>query len=138
VDEFQHYVYQNPDATPAERNQAWREIEKKYLPGRDYDGNSYLEAGGFWQRQGHIYRSPFYYIDYTLAQICALQYWKLSQENPESAWNSYLELCKQGGSKSFVELVKFAGLRSPFEDGCVESVVGEIENYLNEVNDKAL
>ncbi|MGD6872450.1 M3 family oligoendopeptidase [Sutcliffiella horikoshii] len=138
VDEFQHYVYQNPEATPAERNQAWREIEKKYLPGRDYDGNSYLEAGGFWQRQGHIYRTPFYYIDYTLAQICALQYWKLSQENPESAWNSYLELCKQGGSKSFVDLVKFAGLRSPFEDGCVESVVGEIENYLNEVNDKAL
>ncbi|MCM3616720.1 M3 family oligoendopeptidase [Sutcliffiella horikoshii] len=138
VDEFQHFVYENPEATPVERNKAWREIEKKYLPGRNYDGNSYLEAGGFWQRQGHIYRSPFYYIDYTLAQICALQYWKLAQENPETAWNSYLELCKQGGSKSFVNLVKFAGLRSPFEDGCVESVVGEIESYLNDVNDKAL
>ncbi len=138
VDEFQHFVYENPEATPVERNKAWREIEKKYLPGRNYDGNSYLEAGGFWQRQGHIYRSPFYYIDYTLAQICALQYWKLAQENPETAWKSYLELCKQGGSKSFVNLVKFAGLRSPFEDGCVESVVGEIESYLNDVNDKAL
>ncbi|KMJ58267.1 oligoendopeptidase F [Bacillus sp. LL01] len=138
VDEFQHFVYDNPDATPVERNKAWREIEQKYMPGRDFDGNAYLEAGGFWQRQGHIYRTPFYYIDYTLAQICALQYWKLSQENPESAWNSYLELCKQGGSKSFVVLVKFAGLRSPFEDGCVESVVGEIESYLNDVNDKEL
>ncbi len=138
VDEFQHFVYENPDATPAERSKAWREMEQKYMPGRDFDGNSYLESGRFWQRQGHIYRSPFYYIDYTLAQICALQYWKLSQENAEEAWNSYLELCKQGGSKSFVDLVKFAGLRSPFEDGCVESVVGEIESYLNEVNDKAL
>jgi M3 family oligoendopeptidase len=138
VDEFQHFVYENPEATPAERSKAWREIEKKYLPGRDYEENSYLESGRFWQRQGHIYRSPFYYIDYTLAQICALQYWKLSQENTEAAWKSYLELCKQGGSKSFVDLVKFAGLRSPFEDGCVESVVGEIESYLNDVNDKAL
>lgn len=138
VDEFQHFVYENPEATPAERNQAWRKIEQKYMPGRDYDGNTYLETGGFWQRQGHIYRSPFYYIDYTLAQICALQYWKLSQEDQEKAWKSYLELCKQGGSKSFVDLVKFAGLRSPFEDGCVESVVGEIESYLNDVNDKVL
>jgi len=138
VDEFQHFVYENPEATPAERNKAWREIEDKYLPNRDYEGNDYLESGGFWQRQGHIYRTPFYYIDYTLAQICALQYWKLSQENPEQAWKSYLELCKLGGSKSFTELVKFAQLRSPFEDGCVESVVGEIENYLNKVDDKVL
>ncbi|MFE7061205.1 M3 family oligoendopeptidase [Sutcliffiella sp. NPDC057660] len=138
VDEFQHFVYENPEATPAERNKAWREIEDKYLPNRDYDGNDYLQSGGFWQRQGHIYRTPFYYIDYTLAQICALQYWKLSQENPAEAWKSYLELCKLGGSKSFTELVKFAQLRSPFEDGCVESVVGEIENYLNSVDDKVL
>ncbi|MGD6833615.1 M3 family oligoendopeptidase [Sutcliffiella halmapala] len=138
VDEFQHFVYENPEVTPAERNKAWREIEDKYLPNRDYDGNDYLESGGFWQRQGHIYRTPFYYIDYTLAQICALQYWKLSQENPTEAWKSYLELCKLGGSKSFTELVKFAQLRSPFEDGCVESVVGEIENYLNKVDDKVL
>jgi M3 family oligoendopeptidase len=138
VDEFQHFVYENPEATPAERNKAWREIEHKYLPNRDYDGNDYLESGGFWQRQGHIYRTPFYYIDYTLAQICALQYWKLSQENPAEAWKSYMELCKLGGSKSFTELVKFAQLRSPFEDGCVESVVGEIESYLNKVNDKVL
>lgn len=138
VDEFQHFVYENPEATPTERSKAWTEIEQKYMPGRDYEGNAYLESGRFWQRQGHIYRSPFYYIDYTLAQICALQYWKMSQENAEEAWKSYLDLCKQGGSKSFVDLVKFAGLRSPFEDGCVESVVGEIESYLNDVNDKAL
>jgi M3 family oligoendopeptidase len=138
IDEFQHFVYENPEATPAERNKAWREFEHKYLPNRDYDGNDYLESGGFWQRQGHIYRTPFYYIDYTLAQICALQYWKLSQENPAEAWKSYMELCKLGGSKSFTELVKFAQLRSPFEDGCVESVVGEIESYLNKVDDKVL
>ena len=138
VDEFQHFVYENPNCTPKERNDAWSAIEKKYLPERDYDGNSYLEDGGFWQRQGHIYQSPFYYIDYTLAQICALQFWKLAQENNEAAWEDYLHLCKQGGSKSFTKLVKVAKLRSPFEEGCVQSVVGEIENYLFSIDDKSL
>lgn len=138
VDEFQHFVYENPDATPQERKQAWREIEKKYLPHRDYGGNEYLENGGFWQKQGHIYSSPFYYIDYTLAQICALQFWKRSRENHQAAWNDYLTLCKEGGSKSFLDLVKVANLTSPFDDGCVQSVVGEIDEWLNSVDDTIL
>ena len=81
VDEFQHFVYENPDATPAERKQAWREIERKYLPHRNYDDNAYLEQGGFWHKQGHIFSTPFYYIDYTLAQICAFQFWKKMHED---------------------------------------------------------
>ncbi|MCA1029432.1 M3 family oligoendopeptidase [Bacillus timonensis] len=138
VDEFQHFVYENPDVTPEERNKAWKEIEKKYLPDRDYDGNEYLENGGFWQRQSHIYTTAFYYIDYTLAQICAFQFWKRSREDQESAWNDYLELCKQGGSKPFTQLVKEANLLSPFEEGSVQSVVGEIDAWLTSVDDKAL
>lgn len=138
VDEFQHFVYENPEATPAERKQAWRSIEKKYQPHKDYDGFEYLEQGGLWQRQGHIYNSPFYYIDYTLAQICAFQFWKKSQEDHEAAWKDYVGLCKLGGSQSFLNLVDAAGLISPFEDGCVESVVGVIENWLNSVDDKSL
>ncbi|MCA1319458.1 M3 family oligoendopeptidase [Bacillus tianshenii] len=138
VDEFQHYVYANPEATPKERNKAWREIEKKYLPHIDYDGNEFLEQGGFWHQQGHIYRSPFYYIDYTLAQICALQFWKKAQEDHAGAWEDYMHLCKQGGSKSFTELVKEAKLISPFEEGCVNSVIQEIEVYLDGINDKEL
>ncbi|CAM3683402.1 M3 family oligoendopeptidase [Mesobacillus zeae] len=138
VDEFQHWVYENPEATPEERKQQWREIEKKYTPLKDYDGNTYLESGGFWQRQGHIYNSPFYYIDYTLAQICAFQFWKRSRENSESAWADYLKLCKLGGSMPFTELVKQANLISPFEEGCVESVAGEIEEWLNSIDDKKM
>ncbi|MFI2858063.1 M3 family oligoendopeptidase [Paenibacillus sp. JSM ZJ436] len=138
VDEFQHYVYLNPEASPAERKSAWREIERKYMPHRNYAGNAYLEQGGFWHKQSHIFRTPFYYIDYTLAQICAFQFWVRLHENYEAAWADYLKLCQVGGSRSFVELVKYAGLRSPFEDGCVASVVDQIEAWLNSVDDQAL
>ncbi len=137
VDEFQHFVYDNPEASPADRNQAWKAIEKKYLPHRDNDGNAFLEKGGFWQRQNHIFTTPFYYIDYTLAQICAFQFWKKDRQDHETAWADYIRLCKAGGSKSFLELVKLANLKSPFEDGCVESVVADIKNWLDSVDDSA-
>jgi M3 family oligoendopeptidase len=138
VDEFQHWVYEHPEATPAERKLAWIDIEKKYLPYIDYDDNEFLEKGGRWQQQRHIYMSPFYYIDYCLAQICAFQFWKKSHDNSETALNDYLKLCKEGGSKSFLELVKVANLISPFEDGCIESFVGEIEKWLEGFDDKSV
>lgn len=135
VDEFQHIVYENPNMTTAERNAAWRKLERIYLPHRNYDGNEFLENGGYWQKQSHIFNSPFYYIDYTLAQICAFQFWTRDRANHTDAWQDYVQLCKAGGSKSFLGLVKLANLRSPFEDGCVESVIGEIRNFLNTVDD---
>lgn len=138
VDEFQHFVYENPEATPEQRKNAWREIEKKYLPQRDYDGNYYLERGGYWYQQSHIFSTPFYYIDYTLAQICAFQFWKKSLENREDAWKDYVKLCKEGGSKSFLKLVKVANLVSPFEEESIKSVIEVIENWVNNINDKNL
>ncbi|OAB44987.1 M3 family oligoendopeptidase [Paenibacillus antarcticus] len=138
VDEFQHFVYDHPEATPSERKSAWRAIEKKYLPHRNYENNHYLESGAFWQKQAHIFQSPFYYIDYTLAQICAFQFWKKMNEDSKSAWADYLKLCQQGGSQSFLGLVKVAGLISPFEDGCVTSVIGDIESWLDGVEDSKL
>ncbi len=138
VDEFQHLIYEHPEWTPEERKAAWKKVESIYLPHRDYDGIPYLEAGGFWQKQGHIYQSPFYYIDYTLAQLCAFQFWKRDRENHEEAWKDYLAICKLGGSRSFLELVEAGGLESPFKDGVVDSVVRTIEQYLDSVDDKAL
>jgi len=136
VDEFQHFVYENPDCSPAERNAAWKELEKTYLPQRDYDGNPNLEAGCFWQKQGHIFNSPFYYIDYTLAQLCAFQFWTKDRQNHDTAWNDYVRLCHAGGSQSFLGLVKLANLKSPFDNGTVESVVGEIRKFLAGVDDR--
>jgi M3 family oligoendopeptidase len=138
VDEFQHMVYEHPEMTPAERKQTWREIERKYVPSRVYDDMPFLERGGFWHQQQHIFKSPFYYIDYTLAQICALQYWKRANEDRGAAWASYVALCRAGGSDSFTGLVRLAGLRSPFEDGCVASVIGDIRGWLSGIIDKDL
>lgn len=138
VDEFQHWVYENPEATPVERNAQWRSIEKKYLPHRNYDGNAYLEAGGFWQKQAHIYNHAFYYIDYTLAQVCALQFWARKQNNDEHAWNDYLTLCKAGGSLSFLELVKLANLHSPFERGTVENIMKVAKKWIDNIDDSKL
>lgn len=135
VDEFQHFVYLNPEATPDERKSAWREIEKKYLPHKDYSECDFLERGGWWFQQGHIFASPFYYIDYTLAQICALQFWKKDQDNHKEAWEDYLRLCNVGGTKSFTNLVKVANLISPFEDGCIESIINVIDKYLEDIDD---
>ncbi|MFE0504095.1 M3 family oligoendopeptidase [Peribacillus butanolivorans] len=138
VDEFQHFVYETPDASPLERRQAWCKIEKDYLPHRDYEGNEFLENGGYWQRQSHIYQSPFYYIDYALAQICAFQFWKRSVEGDVAAWEDYLNLCQLGGSKSFLGLVESANLKSPFADGTVQSVVKVIDEWLSSVDDQTL
>ena len=138
VDEFQHWVYENPEATPKERREKWIEIEKKYLPTRDYGEVEELKNGIFWFRQGHIFSSPFYYIDYTLAQVCAFQFWIKSRENREKAWKDYLNLCKLGGSKPFFELMKSANLKNPFEEGTLAIVIPKIKEYLDNVDDMNL
>jgi len=135
VDEFQHYVYENPEATPEERKAKWREIEKKYLPFRDYEDNDFLNRGGYWFRQSHIFTAPFYYIDYTLAQVCAFQFWIKMNQDREKAWEDYIRLCKAGGSKSFLELVELANLENPFLDGTIKKVVGPIKEWLDSIDD---
>ncbi|KAA0210487.1 M3 family oligoendopeptidase [Ignavibacteria bacterium CHB1] len=135
VDDFQHWVYANPDASPSERKSKWREMEKEYMPHLDYDGNEFLESGGRWQKQGHIYEMPFYYIDYALAQICALQFRSKIETNFDQTLNDYIKLCKAGGSKPFLQLVELAGLKSPFDDNVIESCVEASEKWLDEIDD---
>lgn len=138
VDHFQHWVYENPEATPKERRDMWLELESIYLPNRDYDDMGFPKSGGIWQGQLHIYQMPFYYIDYTLAQTCAFQFWIKSENNREKAWDDYLRLCKAGGSLPFSGLVKLAGLELPFDDGCLESVVEKVTRWLDSIDVKSL
>lgn len=134
IDEFQEFVYENPEATPDERNAKYREIEKKYLPHIDYAGNEYLESGARWQRQLHVYQLPFYYLDYTLAQVNAYQYFIWDREDHNEAWNSYLNLCRLGGTYGTKKTLEEVGLDSPFEDGSIAKITPKLEDYLNELD----
>ncbi len=138
VDEFQHGIYEKPEMTPEERKTWWRKVEKKYLPFKDYDDDKFMEKGGFWFRQGHIFGVPFYYIDYTLAQVCAFQYWIKSQEDHSKALDEYKALCNLGGSKSFVALLDAAKLQNPFTQGVVKEIVKPISAYLDGIDDTKL
>ncbi|MFA5719464.1 MAG: M3 family oligoendopeptidase [Acholeplasmataceae bacterium] len=138
VDEFQHEVYKNPSMTPEERKQTWRRLEKIYLPNKDYDDDSFMEKGTYWYRQGHIFSSPFYYIDYTLAQVVAFQYWILNRENHEKAWQSYYKLCTLGGTKGFVGLIEESGLNSPFIEGTIKKTIKPLMAFLDSIDDTKL
>ena len=130
VDHFQHMIYEKPDATPAERKAMWKECESMYLPDRDYGDLPHVGEGGMWQLQRHIYGMPFYYIDYVIAGICAMQFWVRVEEDRDQAMKDYVALCKRGGEAPFQELARSAGLRSPFDTGCLTAVAEKAESWL--------
>ncbi len=131
VDHFQHEVFANRQHSAAQRHEIWRTLESHYMPWRNWGDLSYPASGARWQSQRHIYCSPFYYIDYTLAQCAALQFWRLSNQNHRQTMDRYVELCSLGGSAPFTELLKASGLVSPFDAGSLESVVQEAARFLN-------
>lgn len=133
VDEFQHKVYDNPEMTAEERYRVWKELEKEYLPGRDYDGVEFLEKGGFWMQKQHIFLDPFYYIDYALAQMNAMELFARYLDNREKAFSDYLALCKRGGSIGYFELLESASLSNSFEEGSVEKVTRRIFAEIEEL-----
>ena len=130
VDHFQHEVYARPEATPAERHAMWQALERRYLPWRDYGDLDYPAKGGLWQAKRHIYALPFYYIDYTLALCCALQFWVKSLHDYDAALEAYVALAGRGGSAPFQELVRSAGLVSPFAPGALADVVSAAAKIL--------
>ena len=136
VDHFQHEVYNHPEMSAEERKQTWRRLEKIYKPDVEYNGFDLLEKGGYFFRQGHIFQSPFYYIDYTLAQVCALQFFVRMLKKDEEAWKDYVHICGLGGTKSFTEIVKDAHLKVPFEDGCLKEVAAVMKEELEKINDE--
>ncbi len=134
VDEFQHAVYEHPEYTPAQRDAVYLELEKKYRPYLSFEGIDYLEEGTRWQYQMHIYESPFYYIDYCLAQTVALGFLVLSRENYALALEKYKEFVKASGRLPFAELVENAGIASPFADGSLTSLGEKILEILKEMH----
>lgn len=132
IDHFQHYVYENPNATPEERKKKYHEIELMYRPSLDYD-DEFLEKGTWRYRQGHIFGSPFYYIDYTLAQVCAFEFLLKSLKNRDDAFKDYLEICKVGGYESFFGLMEKGNLENPMNDGVIEKILPQLLDVLDEI-----
>ena len=132
VDHFQEIVYSNPDLTPQQRNEEWLKLEQIYRPYMDHDALPFYGRGAGWQRQLHIYLYPFYYVDYCLAQTAALQIWMEALKDRKKAWKKYLDLVKLGGTKTFVDLMKSAGLQTPFEDGSLKKIAGPVRKWLEE------
>ena len=132
VDEFQHFVYEHPEATPAERDAYWHSLEEKYTPYkvRCYKGCDYMMGGHRWLTQAHIFDNPFYYIDYTLAQVVAFEYFNLDRKNHALAWKRYLKICKLGGKYPFRTLVQKAGMKDPFAEGVVKKTVKPLMKVL--------
>ncbi len=132
VDHFQHIVYEKPEMSPGERHAVWKELLGIYMPWMKLDGDiPFYSEGEGWQRQHHIYSMPFYYIDYCLAQTVALEFWKKIGEDLPNAWRYYMAYTEQGGSRTFTELLKNAGLESPFEESCLRSVCEKASTYLD-------
>ena len=131
VDHFQHIIYEYPEFGPEERHQVWQELLGVYMPWVRPDDIPFYGEGKQWQRQTHIYRRPFYYIDYSLAQTVALNFWARIQENREKAWETYMNYTRLGGSMVFTDLLKEAGLESPFEPETMKKIASRVMEFLN-------
>ena len=132
VDHFQHVVYEKPEMTPAERHAVWKELLGVYMPWMKLDGEiPFYSEGMGWPRQHHIYSSPFYYIDYCLAQTVALEFWAMIRKDLKNAWQHYMAYTVQGGSKTFTDLLKNAALESPFDEKCLRGVCAEAAKALD-------
>lgn len=134
VDAFQHVVYENPDLTPAQRNEEWNKLEATFRPYMNAKGMTYFEKGTRWQYQMHIFESPFYYIDYCLAQANALQFLFKSLENYDDALQAYFKFTSYGGTKFFTEMLDEAGINSPFKEGALKEVAQKSEVILKELS----
>lgn len=133
VDYYQHIIYSNPDMTPEERNDTWNKLEAEFRPYLSTEGIPYLSKGTRWQYQMHIYETPFYYIDYCIAQVVAFEFLLESLKDYDEAFRKYVRFVSRGGEALFTDLIKEAGLVSPFEEGALKDVASKIEELLNEL-----
>lgn len=135
IDEFQDIVYSREDYTPEDYKEIWKKLEKEYLPHRYYGEDSFFNQGTFWYKQLHLFQTPFYYIDYALAQTSAIQFFMKDNEDHETAWQAYLKLCQVGGNAPYLDAIAMCGISSPFEDGLIERLSSYCKNYLDHIFD---
>lgn len=132
VDEFQKIVYDAPSLNSAERKKAWLKLESEYRPFFDNGGVTYFEDGGRWQYQMHIYEDPFYYIDYVIAGLTAMQFYVLSLENYDAAFEKYRRFISYGADYGFSDIIEKCGIPSPFVDENIKILTGKITAVIDD------
>ena len=132
VDHFQHECYEHPEYTPEQRNAAWSRLAAVYMPWlKPEESLGFYSSGRAWQRQRHIYISPFYYIDYCLAQTVSLEFWAMIKRDKAAAWEKYMAYTRLGGTLTFRELLDRARLDSPFEPETLKAVAEAAKAWLD-------
>jgi len=130
VDQFQHWIYTNPDHTDEQRREAWIQIYERFGASFvDWSDNKEAEAN-LWQKQLHIFEVPFYYIEYGMAQLGAIAVWKNYKENPEKGLQQYLDALKLGYTKTIKEIYETAGIKFDFSAEYVKELVTFVKSEL--------
>ncbi|MEQ8316789.1 MAG: M3 family oligoendopeptidase [Phycisphaerales bacterium] len=133
IDAFQHFIYSNPEHTHEERTAAWLELDERFGNDVSWDGLQ-RERETQWQRQLHLFSHPFYYIEYGIAQLGALQLWMRSLDEGEStAIDAYLHALSLGGSRPLPELFEAAGIKLDFSVGTISRLVERVEAELSKL-----
>jgi oligoendopeptidase F len=137
VDAFQHWIYTDGvDATPDERDEMWVRVRARFEPDVDYSGLR-AERVARWYRQSHIHTAPFYYIEYGLAQLAALQVWRYSLRDPAGALARYKAALALGGTRPLPEIYRAAGASLVFDAEQIAPLVAEVEDRIAELRSVA-
>jgi oligoendopeptidase F len=129
VDAFQHWLYTHPGHSRDERTAFWLSLMDRFGGGEDYAGFEKSRAT-LWHRQLHIFELPFYYVEYGIAQLGALQLWQASRQNPAAALDHYLAGLALGGSRPLPELFQASGLHFDFTDKTIAPLMRNVKDAL--------
>ena len=132
IDAFQHWVYANPDHSREERAAKWLELGERFGPNVDMTGFEDIHKVS-WQRQGHLFGVPFYYVEYGIAQLGALQMWKYHRRDTQDALDRYKAGLSLGYTRGLTELFQASGLELSFSESYVGDLIGEIHEALAEL-----
>jgi oligoendopeptidase F len=130
VDSFQHWLYTNPGHTGGDRSAKWLEITSRFEVKIDWSDLNPDVKRYAWHRQLHIFEVPFYYIEYAIAQLGALQLYRIYRDDPAQAVDQYLKALSLGGSRSPGELFKAAGISLDFSADMLKSLMEVCEEEI--------
>ncbi|MEO1219438.1 MAG: M3 family oligoendopeptidase [Bacteroidota bacterium] len=123
IDQFQHWVYENPYHSPSQRNDVWYGIMSRFSDQVTEWGEDNYIRFFVWQQQLHLFEVPFYYIEYGIAQLGAIALWRNYQQNPKQVLQDYLKALKLGYTHSLPEMYKAAGIKLDFSRDYIRELV---------------